>query len=235
MSVMNSERDNDKVNGSGSNPSHESGKGVTKPSTRYAEGQSMDAIWAVKSLGIDPMNGKEVFLSRDGQMVYGWNPNDQVVVGDALPKVSGTFGFNFEYKGFTVNTSFNYKLGGQYYNQTLVDKIENADIQYNVDRRMYTDRWSTPGVAAKYKAFKTGDPFTRPTSRFVQDLNELSMTSLNVGYDFRFCNFMQGRGIERLKVQFYANELFRASTVKTERGTEYPYARTFSFAVQATF
>lgn len=235
LSVMNSERDNDKVNGSGSNPSHESGKGVTKPSTRYAEGQSMDAIWAVKSLGIDPMNGKEVFLSRDGQMVYGWNPNDQVVVGDALPKVSGTFGFNFEYKGFTVNTSFNYKLGGQYYNQTLVDKIENADIQYNVDRRMYTDRWSTPGVAAKYKAFKTGDPFTRPTSRFVQDLNELSMTSLNVGYDFRFCNFMQGRGIERLKVQFYANELFRASTVKTERGTEYPYARTFSFAVQATF
>lgn len=178
LNTLNNTRDEEKV---GSNiPDHENGKGVTKPSTRYAEGQSMNAIWAVRSLGIDPMNGDEIFLSADGKMVYKWDPKDQVVVGDDLPKVSGTFGFNFEYKGFSVNTSFYYRLGGQYYNQTLVNKVENADIQYNVDRRMYTDRWTTPGVAAKYKAFNSSEPFTRPTSRFVQDLNELQMTSLNI-------------------------------------------------------
>ena len=233
LNTLNNTRDEEKV---GSNiPDHENGKGVTKPSTRYAEGQSMNAIWAVRSLGIDPMNGDEIFLSADGKMVYKWNPKDQVVVGDDLPKVSGTFGFNFEYKGFSVNTSFYYRLGGQYYNQTLVNKVENADIQYNVDRRMYTDRWTTPGVAAKYKAFNSSEPFTRPTSRFVQDLNELQMTSLNIGYDFRNCGFMRGGAIERLKLQFYANDLFRLSTVKTERGTEYPYARTYSFTLQATF
>ena len=233
LNTLNNTRDEEKV---GSNiPDHENGKGVTKPSTRYAEGQSMNAIWAVRSLGIDPMNGDEIFLSADGKMVYKWDPKDQVVVGDDLPKVSGTFGFNFEYKGFSVNTSFYYRLGGQYYNQTLVNKVENADIQYNVDRRMYTDRWTTPGVAAKYKAFNSSEPFTRPTSRFVQDLNELQMTSLNIGYDFRNCGFMKGGAIERLKLQFYANDLFRLSTVKTERGTEYPYARTYSFTLQATF
>ena len=233
LNTLNNTRDEEKV---GSNiPDHENGKGVTKPSTRYAEGQSMNAIWAVRSLGIDPMNGDEIFLSADGKMVYKWDPKDQVVVGDDLPKVSGTFGFNFEYKGFSVNTSFYYRLGGQYYNQTLVNKVENADIQYNVDRRMYTDRWTTPGVAAKYKAFNSSEPFTRPTSRFVQDLNELQMTSLNIGYDFRNCGFLKSGAIERLKLQFYANDLFRLSTVKTERGTEYPYARTYSFTLQATF
>ena len=233
LNTLNNTRDEEKV---GSNiPDHENGKGVTKPSTRYAEGQSMNALWAVRSLGIDPMNGDEIFLSADGKMVYKWDPKDQVVVGDDLPKVSGTFGFNFEYKGFSVNTSFYYRLGGQYYNQTLVNKVENADIQYNVDRRMYTDRWTTPGVAAKYKAFNSSEPFTRPTSRFVQDLNELQMTSLNIGYDFRNCGFMKSGAIERLKLQFYANDLFRLSTVKTERGTEYPYARTYSFTLQATF
>lgn len=46
---------------------------------------------------------------------------------------------------------------------------------------------------------------------------------------------MKGGAIERLKLQFYANDLFRLSTVKTERGTEYPYARTYSFTLQATF
>gem|GEM_PF-1769291 len=92
-----------------------------------------------------------------------------------------------------------------------------------------------PQVAAKYKAFNSSEPFTRPTSRFVQDLNELQMTSLNIGYDFRNCGFMKSGAIERLKLQFYANDLFRLSTVKTERGTEYPYARTYSFTLQATF
>lgn len=110
LNTLNNTRDEEKV---GSNiPDHENGKGVTKPSTRYAEGQSMNAIWAVRSLGIDPMNGDEIFLSADGKMVYKWDPKDQVVVGDDLPKVSGTFGFNFEYKGFSVNTSFYYRLGG---------------------------------------------------------------------------------------------------------------------------
>lgn len=143
LNTLNNTRDEEKIE---SNiPDHENGKGVTKPSTRYAEGQSMNAIWAVRSLGIDPMNGDEIFLSADGKMVYKWDPKDQVVVGDDLPKVSGTFGFNFEYKGFSVNTSFYYRLGGQYYNQTLVNKVENADIQYNVDRRMYTDRWDNSG------------------------------------------------------------------------------------------
>ena len=235
LSVMNNERDKEKANGGGGNPNLEENSGITKPSVRYAEGQSMDAIWAVRSLGIDPATGKEVFLDLDGKMVYGWKAENQVVVGDKQPKLSGTFGFNFEYKGFSVNTSFYYKLGGQYYNQTLVDKVENVDIQYNVDKRVLDDRWTTPGVPAKYRRFNPNYALTRPTSRFVQDVRELQMTSLNVGYDFRYCNFLKKSGIERLKLQFYMNDVFRTSTIKAERGIEYPFARSCSFSLQATF
>ena len=77
---------------------------------------------------------------------------------------------------------------------------------------------------------------TRPTSRFIQDFNELKMTSLNVGYDFRNCSFMKrGNSIERLKFSVAMNDLFRISTVKTERGTYYPYAQSFIFSAQITF
>lgn len=235
LSVMNNQRDKEMTDGTNI-PNHEKDKDkVTKPTTRYHEGQSLDAIWAVRSLGIDPFTGKEVFLSLDGNEVYAWDPKNQVVIGDKMPKFSGTFGFNFEYKGFSVNTSFFFRAGGQYYNQTLADKIENGDIQYNVDRRMLSDRWSTPGVAAKFKKFNSSSPFTQPTSRFVQNQNELEMTSLNVGYDFRFHNFIKSKSIERLKLMFYMNDVFRASTIKAERGTEYPFSRTFSFSIQATF
>ena len=235
LSLMNKDRDADKTGGGGGNPNLEENSAITKPSVRYAEGQSMDAIWAVRSLGIDPATGKEVFLDPKGKMVYGWRAENQVVVGDEQPKLSGTFGLNFEWKGFSVNTSFFYKVGGQYYNQTLVNKVENVDIQYNVDKRMLTDRWNEPGQAARFRKFSPYDPLTRPTSRFVQDLKELKMTSLNVGYDFRFCDFLKKSGIERLKIQFYMNDVFRAATVKAERGIEYPFARSCSFSLQATF
>lgn len=208
---------------------------TTKPSVRYVEGQSMSAIWAVRSLGIDPGNGNELFLTKNGDLTYSWNADDQVVCGDELPKYSGTFGFNIDWKGFSINTSFYYRLGGQMYNQTLVDKVENCDMTYNVDHRVYTGRWTTPGQKAEFKRVTDPNYFTRPTSRFVQDLNELQMTSLNVGYDFRNCKFMQNGFIERLKLSFYMNDVFRLSSVKTERGTDYPFARSFSFQLQATF
>lgn len=231
LTSINESKDSDK----GLNSDQDTKEKTTKPSVRYAEGQSMSAIWAVRSLGIDPGTGNELFLTKDGQLTYTWNSDDQVVCGDELPKYTGTFGFNLDWKGFTINTSFYYRLGGQMYNQTLVDKVENCDMTYNVDHRVYSGRWTTPGQKAEFKKVTDPNYFTRPTSRFVQDLSELQMTSLNVGYDFRNCKFMQNAMIERLKLSFYMNDVFRVSTVKTERGTDYPFARSFSFQLQATF
>ena len=39
-----------------------------------------------------------------------------------------------------------YEFGGEAYNQTLVDKVENANIyENNVDKRVLTERWQKPG------------------------------------------------------------------------------------------
>lgn len=232
LTSLNDDKDDDKV----PNSNHEIGKESTiRPSVRYQEGQSMSAIWAVRSLGIDPMTGNEIFLKKDGTQTYDWNSDDQVVCGDALQKVSGTFGFNLEYKGFSINTSCFYRLGGQYYNNTLVEKVENADVQYNVDNRMYTDRWTTPGVAAKFKKFNKSATFTRPTSRFIQDFNEMQLTSLNIGYNFRNHKLLKKWNIQQLKITAYSNDILRVSTVKAERGLDYPFSRSISGSVQITF
>ncbi len=235
LTSINEVRDKEKQAGGGTNPDLENRGEVAKPSVRYQEGQSMDAIWGVKSLGIDPVTGREVFLTRDGEMTYDWRAEDQVVIGNRLPKLRGTFGFNFNLKGFSLNSSFAYRLGGQVYNQTLVDKVENVDMQYNVDKRVLSDRWTTPGVPAKFKRFNESDPITRPTSRFIQDVRELQMTSLSIGYDFRYDDFIRKANLEQLKVMLYMNDIFHASTVRIERGILYPFARSFSLSVQATF
>ncbi|MBB4042955.1 SusC/RagA family TonB-linked outer membrane protein [Bacteroides reticulotermitis] len=207
---------------------------ITTPSVRFEEGQSMSAIWAVRSLGIDPENGKEIYLKKDGSVTYEWNAADQVVCGDTQPEFNGNFGFNAEVNGFGFGTTFSYRVGGQIYNSTLINKVENASPYYNVDRRVFTDRWQKPGDVALYKAI-TDKSYTRPTSRFVEDYNTLTLSSINVYYDFRNCNFMKRCFLERLKVSAYMNDVFVVSSVKTERGTNYPFARTISFAVQASF
>lgn len=207
---------------------------TTAPQVKYFEGCSMNAIWAVPSLGIDPQNGKEIFVKRDGTVTYEYDMNDQVVCGDTQPKWNGLFGINGEINGWGWNISMNYRWGGQIYNSTLVSKVENADIHYNVDKRVMTERWQKPGDMALYKAI-TDLSTTYPTSRFVQDYNLFTLSSLSVYYDFRNCKFVKNSFLERMKITAYTNDLFVISSIKTERGTDYPYARTFSLSAQVTF
>lgn len=207
---------------------------LTTPSVKYYEGCSMTAIWAVPSLGIDPQNGKEIFVKRDGTVTYDYDTADQVVCGDTQPKYNGNFGVNGEIKGWGFNVTASYRWGGQIYNSTLVEKVENASLQYNVDRRVFTDRWQKAGDVALYKAI-TDQSVTYPTSRFVKDYSLFTLASLTLYYDFRNCAFVRNSFLERLKVSAYTNDLFNISSVKVERGTSYPFARTFSLAVQVTF
>lgn len=208
---------------------------TTSPILRYEEGQSMTAIWAVRSLGIDPATGREMFMKKDGTTTYDYTTDDYIIAGDSNPKVHGTFGFNGEYKGIGLSLLFNYQLGGDYYNQTLVDRVENVNIANNVDRRVFSDTWNAPGDLALYKHISSTPTTTYASTRFIQRNNMLDLTSLSAYYDFKYCSWLQRIKLERLRLTFYMNDVFHLSTVKAERGLNYPYAHTFSFSLTATF
>ena len=123
-------------------------------------------------------------------------------------------------------------------------------MNYNVDKRVLTGRWTTPGQITSFKklglisvdvdgngVFEThGYEKTRATSRFVQDYNELDISAVNVYYNFGNASLQKlNLGLEHLKLAFNMNELARVSTIKAERGTTYPFARTLSCSITATF
>ncbi len=203
---------------------------------RYEEGQSMTALWAVKSLGIDPATGRELFLKKDGvTTTFDYTTDDYIIAGDSNPKFHGTFGFNGEVKGIGFNCLFTYQMGGDYYNQTLVDRVENVNIANNVDRRVFSDTWHKAGDVSEFKRITTTPSTTYLTTRFIQKNNQLNLSSISLYYDFKYQEFLKKSFLERLRVSFYMNDVFHVSSVKTERGLSYPYARTFSFSVNATF
>src|SRR3712207_7336191 len=43
------------------------------------------SLFTVPSLGIDPVTGREVYLTREGKKTFTWNPVDKVPVGDTNP------------------------------------------------------------------------------------------------------------------------------------------------------
>lgn len=208
---------------------------TTSPIIRYEEGQSMTALWAVRSLGIDPATGREMFVKKDGTTTYTYTTDDYIIAGDTNPKVHGTFGLNGEFKGIGVSLLFSYQMGADYYNQTLVDRVENVNVANNVDRRVFSDTWNNVGDIALYKHISSTPSTTYASTRFVQKNNMLDLTTLSLYYDFKYAKWLKNSFLERFRLTGYVNDVFHLSTVKAERGLSYPYARTFSFSVTATF
>ena len=208
-----------------------------KLTTRYEEGQSTTAIYAVRSLGIDPMTGEELFLTKNGHPTKEWNSDDKVVVGDTEPDVRGNFGTNIGWKGFYFNLTFQYQFGGQAYNQTLVDKVENSNKYKNVDKRVLTETWKKPGDETKYKANLTDrlvQYYTYASSRFVQDYNMLQMAAMSLQYELPKA-WISPLRLESVRLSFNTSDLAYWSTVKRERGLSYPYSRTFTFGIRVNF
>ncbi len=205
----------------------------TKPHLQFYEGESLYTIYAVPSLGIDPVTGREIFKKKNGTTTYSWDAADQVNCGKSTPDVEGFFGSNVNYKRFSLNLAFNYQFGGQVFNQTLIDRVENADIFNNADKRVLEQRWAHIGDLSYFKGIGlTGR--TQASSRFVEDENVLSLTSARISYNLDGA-FAKNLKLSKLKISAYMNDVFRLSTVKQERGISYPFARTISFAIQANF
>ncbi len=207
------------------------------PLPTLQEGTSTTTLYTVRSLGIDPITGREVFLTRDGEKTFEWNAIDKVPVGDINPKVSGTFSTSLNWRDLSCTLGFTYKWGGIVYNQTLVDKVENSNIAYNLDRRAMTERWKNPGDVSRYKALSINGAGTPQSTRFIMDDNELKLSSLNVGYRFKHKDykFLQRMAIDVLSLNFTTNELLRFSTVKRERGLSYPFARSYTMSLAIIF
>ena len=203
------------------------------PPPVYEEGQSISAVKALKSGGIDPATGQEIYIYIDGNPTFTYNYWDKRVYGDANPDMSGVFGSYLTFKGFSLNMMFDYSFGGTIYNQTLVSRVEGSDPLKNADKRVFSSRWKEAGDQAKYKDIADSS-MPEVTSRFIRDEYYLNMRSLSLSYDFT-SDFCKKIYLSRLRVQFMTNDLFRISTVKQERGLTYPFARTFEFSLSAAF
>ncbi|GGJ52315.1 MULTISPECIES: SusC/RagA family TonB-linked outer membrane protein [Butyricimonas] len=211
-----------------------SGKGEN--TVRYYDGADPDDIWAVKSAGIDPSNGKELFYAKDGSYTYDFSYDDEVICGNTRPDVEGVIGTSLNWKGFSVSLNFRYQMGADVFNEALYSKVENisrSDLNKNQDKRALYERWQEVGDIVRFKDIASAET-TPMSSRFVQTENVLTLESLYLGYEF-YNGWIEKLGLSSLKLQFSMRDVFRASTIRSERGISYPFARSMEAGLSFNF
>lgn len=205
------------------------------PRFQYREGESPNAIYAVRSAGIDPASGQEIFIKKDGTYTYTYDVKDQVSVGDKTPKLQGSISSMLIYKQFSLSVNFSYRFGGDLYNSTRVSKIENIDPKRNADVRAFTDRWHAAGDVVPYLDISaTGGKSFVYSDRFVEKDNELWFSNLYLQYNVPD-EWARKIRAQKLYVGVGTEDLFRLTSAKYERGTSYPYSRSVSLSVSVTF
>jgi len=208
---------------------------------KYQDGNSPTALWAVRSLGIDPSTGREIFLTKEGIPTSTFNIDDRVKIADSNPDIRGVIGFNFRYGRLTANLNLAYSLGGYKFNSALFNKVENisySQIVYNQDRRALYDRWQEPGDIAQFKGISENlytASSTQMSSRFIQRDNYLKAESGRLAWDINSGAWLKTVGLRDLQVSVSMADLFRITTIREERGTDYPFERSVSLGLSANF
>jgi hypothetical protein len=134
-----------------------------------------------------------------------------------------------------MSVYFSYQFGGQFYNQTLADKVENADMNYSLDTRALTgNRWTKPGDIADLKALSTNGLLVSPTyatSRFIESNDQLKCASLSLSYTWPY---FKGKNnpFQNTSISITGNNLFSIVRNKDwEKGINYPYAHVYSLKI----
>lgn len=193
----------------------------TRLQDQYLKGYSPTAIWAVHSLGIDPQTGEELFQKKDGSTTTVWDTNDKVLAGDLMPSLMGSFGTDVSFRQFSAGIYFSYQLGAKVYNQTLADRVENADVFYNVDRRALMRNWINTSP-------------TYATTRLVQKDDKIQCSSIMLGYTLpkTLASKIKAKNIG---VRCMLNNVFEWGGAEMERGIYYPFQRNYTFSLSASF
>ena len=207
--------------------------GVAAPKLQLEEGQSMTAIYAVRSLGIDPATGREVFIKKDGTYSFDYDVKDKIALGNSVPAFQGAFRTSAGYKGFSVSAAISFIYGKDVYNTTRASKVERINPRENVDVRAFTERWKKPGDIVHYTGLMDSRSFVH-SQRFIERQNELYLSSLNLAYEIN-SKWLNKVGMKRLRVGIGFTEILRLTTVKYERGTTYPYSKGYNFTISPTF
>lgn len=155
--------------------------------TRIIVGQPVGTNWLVRFKGVDKETGKPIYIDKDGNETFEWNPKDRVATGTIQPKAIGGIGNNFRYKSWELSFLFNFVYGADIYESSA--KRQNGVVtNWNMRTDLF-DRWQKPGDDAKYprltqktSTYGSGTPWIN-TDQWLEDGSFIRLRNVTAAYN----------------------------------------------------
>jgi TonB-linked SusC/RagA family outer membrane protein len=194
-------------------------------------GYSAAQIYGVKTGGVNPANGRRIFIRKDGVKVQylhqggvnAWttldgarasSPSDQQqILGNTLPTFYGGFNNTFKYKGFDLGLNFTFSGGNYIYNGSQAGLRDQRVWNNSVD---VLDSWKKEGQIAEIPRAVYGDNVSNG-SAFLIDANIqkgdfIRLQTASFGY--KVPAKLTSLGITNLRVYAQVNNAFLLTAYK---------------------
>ncbi len=166
-------------------------------------GESIGSFYVVQTEGINPANGRRIFVLRDGTRVQfdfasanRWTKlsdgtvsraasqaADAIIMGPALPKYFGGFENTFRFKGLDLNIQMYFSGGNYVYNGSKAGLHDNRNWNNAKDA---LNRWTKPGENAEWPRVVFGDNISNgssfPISNNVEKGDFVKVRNIALGY-----------------------------------------------------
>ena len=143
-------------------------------------------------------------VNHDGQI----NALDIVYLGSSLPKLTGGFGFSFNYGDWRLSTQFNYRVGNKILNRARLHA--EAMIGNDNQSQAVNYRWRKEGDVTSIPRAMYGNNTSYNTlvsDRFVEDGSYLRMNYAQLNYTIRK-KYLKWAGVNRVSLYASVNNPF---------------------------
>ncbi|MFT4848549.1 MAG: TonB-linked SusC/RagA family outer membrane protein [Sediminicola sp.] len=148
-----------------------------------AVGYAFNTFYAVRWAGVNPTNGRPLYLDRDGNTTEDYSVDDRVFTNkSSIPVYQGGFNTSLSYKGFSLDANFTFAADVYRDNGTLAVAEDPGLINIsNVTSNLVT-AWKQPGDITSIPALNTGSVRLLFTDRYIEDASYLRLKTIALGY-----------------------------------------------------
>jgi hypothetical protein len=173
------------------------GQPITSGTKRLEQGKDIYNFYLRKWYGVDPNDGAGLYyalpglapgqyrVTKTGDTVVTNSTNARFdYAGSAIPKIFGSIGSSFDFKGFGLSFLLNYQIGGKFYDgnyQGLLTPSYGASLHADVLKS-----WQKPGDITDFPRLDIaqGGTFNGTSDRFLIDASYLSIRNVTLSYGF---------------------------------------------------
>lgn len=152
-------------------------------------GEPSNFFYVAEYAGVNPANGRAMFIDKDGNLSYDENFEDGYIAGSAIPTHFGGWSNTFSYNGLSLDVFFQYQYGNTAYNGDLYNLLSGSGV--GNQRQDIMNRWQEPGDVTNVPQVTPNGTIAGiaqtstnlVTDRFLSDASYIRLKTLTLSYD----------------------------------------------------